>query len=115
MSRVEKTSEEARDAGPYPRAEGIATPEGSALADIEVPPMIRKAVERHRADLAELLKRHAYQWAAYHGDQRLEIAKSKHWLFRKYLDRGLSLDELLVLGIGPPIPDVIEGEQASDV
>lgn len=77
MSRLEKAGKEARDLRPAARAEGT-TPELLALTDIEVLPKIRKAVERHRADLAELMKRHACQWAAYHGDQRLEIGKSKH-------------------------------------
>jgi hypothetical protein len=102
MSRVEKTNKETKEAHPV-------------LDDVEVPPMIRKAVEKHRADLAELMKRHAYRWAAYHGDQRLEIGKSKHGLYRKYLDSGLSLDELVVLGIGPPIPDEIDEEEWLDV
>jgi hypothetical protein len=82
--------------------------------DIDVPPMIRKAIESHRRDLSELMKRHAYQWAAYRGEERLEIGKSKRDLYHKYLDRRLSLDELAVLGIGPEIPDVIGGEELLD-
>ena len=81
------------------------------MMDIEVLPMIHKAVEKHRREWRELMKRYPYQWAAYHGDERLEIGKTKHRLYRKYLDRGLSLDELVVLGIGPDIPAVINDDE----
>jgi hypothetical protein len=47
--------------------------ERSFLADIKVPPMIQKALERHRRDLPELMKRHANQWVAYRGEERLEL------------------------------------------
>jgi hypothetical protein len=96
-----------------PNLEGVPSP-GPSPVDIDVPPMIRKAIESHRRDLSELMKRHAYQWAAYRGEERLEIGKSKRDLYHKYLDRRLSLDELVVLGIGPEIPDVIGGEELLD-
>ncbi len=76
---------------------------------IEVMPMIRKAIEKHHREWQELMKRYPYQWAAYRGDERLEIGKSKRKLYHKYLDRGLSRDELVVLGIGPPIEDEPDG------
>jgi hypothetical protein len=76
-----------------------------SVADIEVLPMIRKAVEKHLREWPELMKRYPYQWAAYRGDERLEIGKTKHGLYHKYLDRGLSLDELVVLGIRSPMED----------
>jgi hypothetical protein len=88
--------------------------EPSLVAEMEVPPLIRRAVEKHRREWEGLMKRYPYQWAAYHGDERLEIGKSKHRLYRKYLDRGLSLDELVVLGIGPDIPDELDGEELYD-
>jgi hypothetical protein len=86
----------------------------SSVAEMEVPPMIRKAVEKHLREWPSLMKKYAYQWAAYHGDARLEIGKTKHGLYHKYLDRGLTLDELVVLGIGPPIEDDIDGEELID-
>jgi hypothetical protein len=99
MSSGETTGEQARATGP--NLEGV-------------PPMIRMAIERHRRDLPELTKRHAYRWAAYRGDERLEIGKSKRDLYHKYLGRRLGLDELVVLGIGPEIPDDIGAEELLD-
>ena len=105
MNRDETTKEEVQAAGPIPEAAGRPPGERSSSDDIIVAPMIRKAVEKHLREWPELMKRYAYQWAAYRGDERLEIGKSKYRLYRKYLDRGLSRDELVVLGIGPPMED----------
>ena len=80
----------------------------SYLADIEVPPMIRIALERHRRDLPELMQRHANQWVAYRGEERLEFGRSKRVLYQKYLDRGLTLDELVVLGVEAEMPDEVK-------
>ena len=71
-------------------------------------PMIRKAMEKHYREWEGLMKRHAYRWAAYHGDVRLEIGKTKHDLYSKYLKRGIKKEELVVLGIGPPLEDEYE-------
>ncbi len=79
--------------------------ERSLLADLKVPSMIQKALDKHRRDLPELMKTHADQWVAYHGDQRLGFGRSKRKLYRKYLDRGLSIDELMVLGVEPMLDD----------
>jgi hypothetical protein len=84
---------------------GRSPKEPSALADVPVAPMIRKAMAKHDREWEGLMKRHAYQWAAYHGDVRLEIGKSKEKLYRKYRDRGVRPNELVVLGIGPPLED----------
>jgi hypothetical protein len=100
MSIVEKANE-------GDRAEE-AHVEQSLLADMKVSPMIQKAIERHRRDLPELMKRHADQWAAYRGEERLEFGRSQRVLYRKYLDRGLNLDELIVLGVEPELPDEVE-------
>ncbi|HKI21747.1 MAG TPA: hypothetical protein VKA15_27900 [Isosphaeraceae bacterium] len=110
MNPVEKTSEEAGDSG----SKIGAIPEVSSILDIEVNPKIREAVAKHRIEWEELMKKHPYQWAAYHGDKRLEIGKSKEALYHKYLDRGIRLEELVVLGIGPPIPDVIDDDEVSE-
>jgi hypothetical protein len=100
MSKVEKTSEDDLTAEEYL--------EVSSLADMKVPPMIQKAIEKHRRDLPELMKRHADQWVAYHGDERLEFGRSQRALYHKYLDRGLKPDELIVLGVEPELPDEVE-------
>jgi hypothetical protein len=77
----------------------------SLLGEDQVPPMIQKALDRHRRDLPELLKTHAKQWVAYHGEQRLEFGRSKRKLYHKYLDRGLRVGELMVLGVEPMLDD----------
>jgi hypothetical protein len=107
MNPVGKTSEETGASGPKVGA----SPAVPWVDDIEVNPKIREAVEKHRIEWEELMKKHPYQWAAYHGAQRLEIGKSKYALYRKYLDRGVKHEELVVLGIGPPIPDVIDEDE----
>ena len=105
MNQDDKRSGEVQAIGANPEATDRPPEERSSLLDIEVPPMIKKAVEKHRREWEELMKRYPYQWAAYRGDERLEIGKTKHGLYHKYLDRGLSLDELVVLGIRPPMED----------
>jgi hypothetical protein len=65
--------------------------EWPSLAEMKVLPMIQKALDRHRLDLPELMKTHPDQWVAYHGDQRLGFGRSQRKLYRKYLDRGLSI------------------------
>jgi hypothetical protein len=82
--------------------------ERSSLEDRKVPPMIQKALDKHRRDLPELMKTHPYQWVAYHGEQRLEFGRSKRKLYFKYRDRGLSPDELVVFGVEPELPDEVE-------
>ena len=98
MSTREETKEEAPPEEPMQ----------STLADIPIHPMIQKALDRHRRDLSELLKTHPKQWVAYHGDQRLEFGRTKHKLYWKYLDRGLSPDELIVLAVEPELPDDLD-------
>jgi hypothetical protein len=114
MSMGEKMRED-QAAGRDLEAQGMPSSGRQSLADIEVPPMIRQAIERHRRDLPELMKQHAYQWAAYRGEERLEIGASKRMLYYKYLGRRLSPDELVVLGIGPEIPDDLDGDELLDV
>ena len=98
MSTREETKEEAPPEEPMQ----------STLADIPIHPMIQKALDRHRRDLPELLKTHPKQWVAYHGDQRLEFGRTKHKLYWKYRDRGLSREELIVLAVEPELPDDLD-------
>lgn len=101
-----ETTEDSRKAGDDAATVETTSGEQSWRDPIEVLPMIRKAVEKHRLEWRELMKKYPYQFAAYRGDERLEIGKTKHKLYRKYLDRGLSLNELVVLGIGPDEDDL---------
>jgi hypothetical protein len=80
-----------------------------------VAPMIAKAHIKHRHDMPELMRNHAYGWVAYHGDRPLEIGPSQAALYRKYLDQGLGLDELVVLGIGPELPAKIQVDELLDL
>jgi hypothetical protein len=105
MSKGEETKEEAQFAGTHR--------EQSSPADLEVPPMIQKALEMHRRDLPELIKRHADEWVAYRGAERLEFGRSKRAIYYKYLDRGLSLDELVVLGVEPELPEELDPSEWS--
>jgi hypothetical protein len=61
------------------------------------------------------MKRHADQWVAYRGEERLEFGRSKRALYHKYLDRGLSLDELLVLAVEPELPDELDPSEWAHV
>jgi hypothetical protein len=111
MKPEEPLKEEIRMAVPNGEAQDSPPTEQPWRDPVEVMPMIAKAVEKHRQEWRGLMKRYPYQWAAYHGDVRLEIGKSKRKLYHKYLDRGLSLEELVVLGIGPDIPAVINDDE----
>jgi hypothetical protein len=108
MNHDDTTREEVQMAAPSREVASEPPEEPSLVADMEVPPMIRKAVEKHLREWPELMKRYPNQWAAYRGEERLEIGKTKHGLYHKYLDRGLSLDELVVLGIRPPMEDDLD-------
>jgi hypothetical protein len=105
MKQDETIKEEIPMAGPETEVTSEPPEEPSVVAGMEVPPLIRKAVEKHLREWPELMKRYPNQWVAYRGEERLEIGKTKHGLYRKYLDRGLSRDELVVLGIRPPMED----------
>jgi hypothetical protein len=85
------------------------------MTQFGVAPMIAKAHVRHRHDLPELMRQHAYGWVAYHGDRPLEIGPSQAALYHKYLDQGLGLDELVVLGIGPELPVKIQVDELLDL
>jgi len=100
-------------------AEGLkATPSDEQwlrqMAQIGVAPMIAKAHIKHRHDMPELMRNHAYGWVAYHGDRPLEIGSSQAALYHKYLGQGIGLDELVVLGIGPELPDMIQVDEFLD-
>lgn len=82
--------------------------ERCSIANMKVPPMIQKALDKHRRDLPDLMKKHADQWVAYHGELLLEFGRSKRKLYRKYIDQGLSIHELVVLGVEAELPDEVE-------
>ncbi len=71
------------------------------LLNSGITPLRAKAQVYHRRILPALLQDHSRKWAAYHGDRLLEIGTSRAGLYRACLDRGLTPDEVLVLGIVP--------------
>lgn len=105
MLSNEEAGEETATVAPNRVWPGADAEEPSAILNVEVAPMVKKAMEKHLREWEGLMKRYPYQWAAYRGEERLEIGRSKHKLYRKYLDRGLGREELVVLGIGPPLED----------
>src|SRR5207244_3032538 len=69
----------------------------------EVAPGIRKSQEALRRDLPALLarKRLRGRWVAYHGDQRLGIARTELELIKECVRRGLGDDQYYVGWIDP--------------
>ena len=45
---------------------------------------------------------------------RLEIGQSQVALYQKYLHQGMDLNELVVLGIGPELPTMIQVDELLD-
>src|SRR5262249_21271628 len=56
----------------------------------EVPPGIKRSQEALRRDLPQLLenKKLFHQWVAYHGDQRIGIARTETELIKECIRRG---------------------------
>ncbi|MBW3540774.1 MAG: hypothetical protein KY476_10925 [Planctomycetes bacterium] len=76
-----------------------------ALLEADPPPMITQSIAAFRRDLPELLQKHRGWCVAYHGDQRLGLAKRETPLYQQCLARGLSRDEFVVCGIDPTALD----------
>jgi hypothetical protein len=64
----------------------------------EVPPMILRSQQAFWRDLPRLLmdRRNHRKWAAYHGDERVAIARSKVDAYQECFRRGLSRGEFYV-------------------
>jgi hypothetical protein len=88
------------DAGPQPPPEG---PRGAAD---EIPPGIQRSLAAFRRDLPTLLadKKLYRCWVAYHGDERIGIARSADELYRECFRRGLKREDFVVCWIMPEIP-----------
>jgi hypothetical protein len=76
-----------------------------------IPPGIRRSNEAFRRDLPELLKNKKLyrKWVAYHGDERIGIARSSFDLYEACLRKGLKEEEFVVRCI---IPDISEDEES---
>lgn len=80
----------------------------------EIPPGIRRSQETLRRDLPGLLqnRRLCGRWIAYHGDERIGIARDKFTLLRECIRRGFADDEYY---IGMIIPcELIEEEEVTE-
>jgi len=87
----------------------------TSAVDWSIPPLLRSGCEAFRRDLPELLKNHEGKWAAYRGDRRLGITRTKSQAFQLGFKEGLTDHEFVVLGITPEIPDDVDGEDFSDI
>jgi hypothetical protein len=77
----------------------------------EIPPGIRRSQEALRRDLPKLLEDHRLhgRWIAYHGNERIGIARDESTLIRECIGRGFADDEYY---IGMIIPcELIEEEE----
>ena len=83
--------------------------------DWSIPPLLQHGCDAFRRDLPQLLEEHEGKWAAYSGDRRLGIARTKSQAFQIGFREGLTDHEFVVLGITPEIPDDIDGEDFSDI
>jgi hypothetical protein len=69
----------------------------------DIPPMIFRSMQAFWRDLPELLKkrRNRGKWAAYHGDERVVIARSAVDAYRECFRRGLKRGEFYVDKLEP--------------
>jgi hypothetical protein len=87
------------EAPPQPPAEG------AGFTD-EIPPGIQRSQAAFRRDLPQLLanKKLYRRWVAYHGDERIGIARDPLELYKECSRRELKRDEFVVRCIMPEIP-----------
>ena len=95
-----------------PPPEPLAGSVGSGQPGIEgVPAGIRRSQEAFRRDLPQLLQDRKLrgQWVAYHGEERIGVARRMAFLTRQCLRRGLQDDQFYVGLIDPS--ELIEEEE----
>ncbi len=92
-----------------PNPDPAAAPEAVEYV-CNIPPGIRRSQEAFRRDLPQLLanKKLEGQWVAYHGDERIGIARSARTLYRECYRRGLKDEEFDVCRIEPEEPDDLD-------
>jgi hypothetical protein len=79
------------------------TPPPAEEPEFVVPPLVRRSQEAFWRDLPELLKsrRTRGKWVAYHGGERIGIARTDDELIRECLRRGLGKDDYWLYIIEP--------------
>jgi hypothetical protein len=80
----------------------------------EIPPGIRRSQEALRRDLPQLLedRRLRGRWIAYHGDERIGIARDDTTLLRECIRRGLADDQYYIGMITPS--ELVEEEEITE-
>ena len=80
----------------------------------EVPAGIRRSQEALRRDLPQLLenRRLRDRWIAYHGDERIGIAREEITLLRECIRRGFADDEYYIGMITPT--ELVEEEEITE-
>jgi hypothetical protein len=79
-----------------------------SMPRLGIPAGIAASRQAFRDELPQLLREHAGQWVAYHRKQCLGFSTSQRALYKECLDRGFSLDEVLVCSIEPDEPIVVD-------
>jgi hypothetical protein len=90
----------------YERVRDVLEPTASIL-DLPVPEGVRRSQEGFFRDLPQLLKDRQLhgRFVAYHGDERVKIARSEPEVIRECLRRGLRPDQYDVFVIRPQSPE----------
>jgi hypothetical protein len=72
-----------------------------------IPPGVRRSTEAFRRDLPELLKIRKWyrRWVAYHGEERIGIARDPGDLYEECERRGLKREEFRVCCIVPEMEE----------
>jgi AcrR family transcriptional regulator len=80
----------------------------------EIPPGIRRSREALRRDLPQLLQNRRLQgrWIAYHGEERIGIARNRDKLLRECFRRGFADDEYYIGMVSPM--ELVEEEEIVD-
>jgi hypothetical protein len=79
----------------------------SELWEVGASELGKQAVQTFRRDLSRLLEERPGEWVAYHGTQRIGIAKTDQELYRKCATLGIPDADYIVRSIEPEPPDVI--------
>jgi hypothetical protein len=97
----------------YERVRNVIEPR--SVLNLQVPEGIRKSQEAFFRDLPELLKdrRLRGKYVAYHGEERIGIARDDVPLIRECLRRGLERNEYDILIIEPQSPEPEEIDYSS--
>lgn len=82
--------------------------------DWTTPPLIQGGLDAYHRDLPELLEKHQGRWAAYSGDRRLGITRTKDQAFQLGVREGLTGRQFVVVGIDPSHLDDMYWEEPGD-